>query len=179
MIAKSTSVALLAGVALLGACHSTMTSPIVPASTALSSVSPSGGSSGVSTGASITIQFNHAMMTGMQAYITLHEGDVTGPLVPCTITWSADSATITLTPTAPLKPATMYTVHMGGSMRDANGYPVNLTANGMMGGQWATGSMMNGGGMMGGGGPMSGQEMGQDWAGSNGMYGMIFTFTTA
>jgi hypothetical protein len=45
----------------------------------------------------------------------------------------------------------------------------------MMGGQWASGSMMTGGGTMGGNGSM----MGPRWQGANGMYGMVFSFTTA
>jgi hypothetical protein len=44
----------------------------------------------------------------------------------------------------------------------------------MLGGQWATVSVMTGGGMMGGG-----NEMGPGWQGTNGMYGMVFSFTTS
>lgn len=58
-------------------------------------------------------------------------------------------------------------------MKDADGNPIDMTAHGMMGGQWASGSMMNGWGMM------SGQEMGPGWMSSNGMYDMVFTFATA
>lgn len=159
-------------------CSRDSMAPSLPV-TSLVAVSPAGGSSGVGTGAAVTVGFNHAMPAGMASYVTLHKGNVTGSLVPCTVTWSDDSMSMTLTPLSPLDTATTYTIHMGGGMKDTHGNPVDLSAHGMMGGQWATGSMMNGGGMMGGGGPMSGQEMGQDWAGSNGMYGMVFTFTTA
>ena len=52
---------------------------------------------------------------------------------------------------------------------------VAMDSGQMMGGQWASGSMMTGGGTMGGDGSM----MGPGWQGANGMYGMVFSFTTA
>ena len=113
------------------------------------------------------------MASGMEMYVSLHEGDVTGPTIPGAMTWSGDRTTLTFTPAAPLKSATAYTLHIGGGMKDADGNPIDMTSQGMMGGQWASGSMMNGGGMM------SGQEIGAGWQGSNGMYGMVFTFRTA
>jgi hypothetical protein len=160
------------------ACSGTATGP-TPAATALVSVTPAGGAASVAPSAPIVIAFSHAMASGMEMYVSLHEGDVTGPTVPGVMTWSSDRTTLTFTPAAPLKSATAYTLHVGGGMKDADGNPIDMTAHGMMGGQWASGSMMNGGGMMGGGGPMSGQEMGSGWMGSNGMYGMVFRFTTA
>ena len=169
---------LLAVVAGAAGCSNQTTGPSLKPSTSLVAIAPAGGSSAVATGVVVTVSYNHAMPPGMAAYVTLHKGDVTGPLVPCTASWSTDSMSMTLTPASPLDSATMYTIHMGGGMIDAHGDSVDLAANGMMGGQWATGSMMNGSGMMGGGGPMSGQEMGAGWAGTNGMYGMVFTFTT-
>ena len=159
-------------------CSRDSTAPSLRPTTSLLAVDPAGGATAVSTGAVVTVGFNHAMPPGMAAYVTLHHGDVTGSLVACTVSWSTDSMSMTLAPAASLDSATMYTIHMGGGMKDTHGNPVDLTANGMMGGQWATGSMVTETGMMGGGGPMSGQEMGTGWAGTNGMYGMVFTFTT-
>jgi hypothetical protein len=118
------------------------------------------------------------MASGMEMYVSLHEGDVTGPTVTGAMTWSSDRMMLTFTPAAPLKPGTRYTLHVGGGMKDADGHAIDMTANGMMGGQWATGAMMTGGGMM-GGGVMGGPEMGSGWMGGNGMYGMVYTFTTA
>lgn len=160
------------------ACSSTATGPTAAATT-LVSVAPVGGATSVDPGGSIVMTFSHGMGSGMELYASLHEGDVTGPTVPCVMTWSSDRTTLTFTPVAPLQSGTAYTLHVGGGMKDADGNPIDMTAYGMMGGQWASGSMMNGGGMMGGGGPMSGQEMGPGWMGSNGMYGMVFHFTTA
>jgi Bacterial Ig-like domain len=160
------------------ACSGSTTGPTSVA-TALVSVAPVGGAIGAGPNAPIVMAFSHAMGSGMEMYVSLHEGDVTGPTVPGVMTWSSDRMMLTFTPTAPLKSATAYTLHMGGGMKDAAGNPIDMTAHGMMGGQWASNSMMNGVGMMGGGGPMSGQEMGPGWMGSNGMYGMVFQFTTA
>ena len=154
------------------ACSGTATGPS-SAATVLVSVMPTGGAASISTSAPIVIGFSHAMTSVMEMYVSLHEGDVTGPTVPCVATWSSDRTTLTFTPSASLKSATVYTLHVGGGMKDADGNSIDMTAHGMMGGQWATSSMMNGGGMM------SGQEMGPGWLGSNGMYGMVFRFTTA
>lgn len=155
------------------------TTGLTSVATSLVSVVPAGGAGSVSTSAPIVMTFSHAMASGMDMYVSLHEGDVTGPAVAGVMMWSGDRMTLTFTPTNPLKPATAYTIHLGGGMTDADGNPIDMTAHGMMGGEWASGSMMAGGGMMGGGGPMSGQEMGPGWIGSNGMYGMVFHFTTA
>ena len=163
------------------ACVTEATAP-TPANShaSLTAIRPTGGSANVSTATAITIGFDHAMPASMLAYITLHQGDVTGPLVPCSAAWSADSLTLTMTPTNPLQPSATYTIHMGGAMMDAGGDLVDLSKHGPgMGGRSASSSMMTGSGMMGGGGPMAGQEMGPGWAGDNGMYGMVFTFTTS
>jgi len=160
------------------ACSGSTTGPVSVA-TSLVSVAPVGGAASVSPSAPIVMAFSHAMASGMEMYVSLHEGDVTGPTVPGVMMWSSDRMTLTFTPTNPLKSTTAYTIHLGGGMTDADGNPIDMTAHGMMGGQWASGSMMSGGGMMGGGGPMSGQEMGPGWMGTNGMYGMVFHFTTA
>lgn len=171
------------GILAVGAasCSKDATAPSTSNSQAsLTAVSPPGGSANVSTTAAITIRFDHAMPATMQAYVSLHYGDVTGPLVPCSAAWSADSLTLTMTPTNPLQPSATYTIHMGGAMMDAGGDIVDLSKHGPgMGGRSASSSMMTGSGMMGGGGPMAGQEMGPGWAGDNGMYGMVFTFTTS
>ncbi|HET9707673.1 MAG TPA: Ig-like domain-containing protein [Gemmatimonadales bacterium] len=160
------------------ACSGGTTAPNSVA-TSLVSVSPIGGVTSVAPNTPIVIAFSHAMGSGMEMYVSLHEGDVTGPAVPGVMMWSSDRMTLTFTPTDSLKSATAYTLHVGGGMKDADGNLIDMTAHGMMGGQWASSSMMNGAGMMGGGGPMSGQEMGPGWMGSNGMYGMVFHFTTA
>jgi len=122
----------------------------------------------------------------MEEYAALHEGPVTGPEVAGTWARSTDGMTLTFTPDAPLKPATMYTIHIGGGMMDEDGHTVDLDMHGMdMGGEWATESMMTGGmgsgmGGMGGMGGQPGTHMGQGWQDpSNGTYGMVFSFTTA
>ena len=184
MRSRTATIALLSAV-LGGAwgCSTTATGPAPGTSaglTALVSVTPKGSATGIDPSAPIVVAFSHAMYAGMEMYVSLHEGDVTGPTVAGTATWSTGRDTLTFTPSAPLKAATQYTLHVGGGMKDASGNVIDMTQYGsMMGGQWATSSMMTGGGMMGGGGPMSGQEMGPGWAGTNGMYGMVFSFTTS
>jgi Big-like domain-containing protein len=142
--------------------------------TAVASVVPAGGSTGVDPTAPIVVSFTGMMRPGMELYAALHEGDVTGPVVRGSWTWSADRTTLTFTPAAPLKSQTRNTLHLGGGMRDAAGHPIDYSrCVSQYGGKWATSEMM-GGGMMG-----NGSMMGPGWLAANGTYGMVFTFTTA
>jgi hypothetical protein len=173
--------------AAIAACDPGASAPSAPAAL-LTAVSPRGADTGVATTATVTVQFDRAMPPAMAAYTTLHSGGVTGPLVPCTATWSPDSTRVMLMPDSALGAHAMYTLHLGGGMHDAMGGTVDLGTDGTsMGGRWATSAMMAGdstmgGGQMGGGqmggGQMGGQEMGSGWAGPNGTYGMVFSFTT-
>jgi methionine-rich copper-binding protein CopC len=156
--------------AALAACSSS-TAPMP--STAVSSVSPAGGATAVTTSTSFTMTFSDSMMLGMEAYVSMHRGTVSGPVVPMTGHWSGDHRQLTMTPNAALAPGTMYFVHMGGGMMDGNSQPIDYSQCSGFGGQSATSSMM--GGSMGG---MAG-EMGTGWAGTDGNYGMMFSFTTS
>jgi hypothetical protein len=160
--------------AVLTAC---VTSPTAPAlRTSLVSVAPTGGATAVSATTAVTMTFSHAMPPGMQQYADLHARSVTGPVVSCIATWSSDSTTLTLTPMTPLTHGAMYTLHVGGGMRDATGQVIDMSQFGpVMGGAWADGNMMTGGGMM----NSNHDEMGPGWQGTNGMYGMIFSFATS
>lgn len=169
----------IGGVGLLaGACSGSDT-PSDPTSgtTVLLSVVPRGGSTDVDRSAPVVIDFDHAVMAGMEAFALLHEGDVTGPEVAGTWTVSDDRLSLAFTPAAALAPSTRYTIHLGGGMTDANGNHVNFGLHGEhMGGSWATHAMM-GGGMM--GGAMGDHHMGEGWQHpTNGSYGMVFSFTT-
>jgi hypothetical protein len=138
----------------------------------LAAVYPPGGSVDVSVDGTITVAFTHPMMAGMEAYLALQEGDVTGPLVPGTWTWSQDRTSSTFAPSVPLQPGTVYTIHVGGGLRTDMGQPVGFEMYGMqMGGQWATGNMMQGG--------MGPSMMGPGWLHGDGTFGMVFTFMTA
>src|SRR5215510_4215553 len=169
---KTANLSLATLMAVLAACG---TSPTAPAArTSLVAVAPTGGATAVNSATVVTMTFNHAMMPAMQAYVDLHTGGVTGPVVSCTAAWSSDSMTLTLTPMAPLMPRTMYSLHVGGGMRDADGQVIDMSQYGpMMGGDWADGGMMTGGGMM----NPDHDEMGPGWLGPNGKYGMVFSFT--
>lgn len=165
---------LLAGAALFAAgCSSSMMSSSgmmnADLETQLLSVSPRGGAIGVAATSGIVFTFNRPMMTGMEQYVVLHLGGVTGAELPMRCTWSGGQRTLGCRPDQPLAPATRFTVHLGGGMMDAEGRGVGMERFGMgMGGQWATGGMMGGqSGMMGAG-----------WMHGNGSYGMLFEFTT-
>ncbi len=174
------------GLVVVGCDEDTMT----PAGeeTALLSVVPPGGASGVDPNGPLVIEFSHPMMQGMEEFADVHEGDVEGPLVEGAWSWNDTFTTLTFTPAAPLKNQTRYVIHIGGGMTDGNGRHINYGTHGTgMGGQWMTQQMHQGGlhgyggGMGGGGGGMGGGiGMGAGWTHPmNGSYGMIFTFTTA
>jgi hypothetical protein len=159
----------LAGLGLLAsvACSDDITAP--DASTQLASVVPAGGSVNVDPGSSMVVEFSYAMMAGMESYMVLHEGDVRGPVVSGTWTWSPERTRATFTPGSPLRSQTQYTLHLGGGMMDGNGAGMGFGDHGrQMGGQWATGQMMGG----------SSGMLGSGWGHGNGTYGMVFTFTT-
>ena len=142
-------------------------------STVLAAVVPSGNSVAVPTSTAIVMRFNHAMLAGMEKYMDLHAGDTSGPTVPMSCDWSSDRTVLTCQPATPLKGQTRYTIHMGDSMMDADDHPVSMDPGLVMGGQWLT-AMMGG---MHAGSPMG--MMGSGWLGSNGSYGMVFSFATA
>ncbi len=156
---------LVVGVA---ACAGDSTAPPGPATTALLSIAPQGGAVQVATTTNVTLTFNQPMMPGMETYVSLHRGMVSGPAVPMSAAWSPDRTQCVLTPTVPLDHHTAYALHVGGGMRDGNGNAIDMSRMRGMGGQPATGGMM--GGMPG--------EMGPGWQGGSGGYGMVFTFTT-
>lgn len=125
----------------------------------------------VSVGATIVLRFSVPMAVGMEQWIDLHRGDLSGDTVAMSCTWSTDRTTLTCQPQAPLTPGA-YALHVGAGMHDANGNPVDLGAY-QHGGQW----------VMPGYGPMHAGNgwgmMGPGWRGSNGSYGMVFVFSVA
>ena len=174
------AVPLLASLAVVAACGSDGTGPSGPpntsgATTELVSVTPHGGATGFPTNGPMTMTFSQPMMAGMEQFLDLHQGDVSGPLAPISCTWSSDRTTVTCVPQQPLQPNSPYTFHAGGGMMDADDHVVDMGLHmSQNGGQW-----LMSGGMMGGmhaGAPMSG--MGAGWQAANGSYGMVFPFTT-
>lgn len=178
-----TALAMSGALLATAACSKSPADPGASQVTALLTVSPEGGATGVFVGTSVVMTFDHPLMDGMEDYMDVHEGDVTGPEVAGTCTLSQDGTTLTFTPDQDLKPATTYVIHVGGAMMDAQGDSVDLADHGMgMGGEWVTQSMMGDstsmGGMMGGG--SGSQHMGDGWwDAGNGTWGMEFSFTTA
>src|SRR5262249_26010189 len=108
---------------------------------------------------------------GMEQYVYLHEGDLGGRVLPLTCAWSNARTPLACTPGAPLEANTLYTIHVGGGMLDANGHVIDMDDMPMMGGQLVTAGMINGG--------IPSWMMGPGWQGANGTYGRTFRFTTA
>jgi hypothetical protein len=155
-----------------GACSENPVSP--DGDTQLALVVPAGGSIGVDPGGNVTVDFSHSLMAGMEEYMVVHEGDVTGPLVPGSWSWSGNRTHAVWTPASFLKANTTYMLHLGGGMLDGEGHEVGFSQHGSgMGGQWATAAMM-GNGMAG----STGSMMGTGWRHADGTYGMVFRFTT-
>ena len=143
----------------------------------VAAVIPAAGSTGVDPNAPITIEFTHTMPMAAYMNVDLHEGDVSGPVVEGSWSWSADFRALTFTPAAALKSQTRYTVHIGGGLRDAMGRTLDYQhCTQTMGGQWAAGPTGGTGGMMGG---RQNGHLSSGWTHANGSYGMVFTFMTA
>jgi hypothetical protein len=138
------------------------------------SIRPEGGAVGVSVGAAIELQWGAAMAAGMEQYVDLHRGDLSGPVVPMSCAWSGDRTTLVCTPSSPLQPGTQYVVHVGGGMVDSNGELIDMDEHSpAFGGEWIQGGMI---GVGHAGMPWS--MMGGGWQHGNGVYGMAFAFTT-
>lgn len=155
---------------LAAACSDNTTAPsgATPATT-LSAVT-FGPATTTQPGGTVTMHFNGAMMAGMEQYVDVHHGDITGPVVPITCTWSTDHTTLTCTPNGALVAGQQYTLHMGAGMQASNGMPVSMTAGTGMGGTWMTGMM---------GGSHNGSMMGTGWTDQSGHDGMLFPFTAS
>jgi hypothetical protein len=165
-------------------CEDDGTAPEIVEESALLSVIPQGGATGVDPSGPLVIEFTQSMQQGMEEYADVHEGDVEGPLVEGSWGWNAEFTKLTFTPAGLLKSQTQYVVHIGGGMVDEDGNPINYGQHGLgMGGQWMTQQMHQGGqhGYGGGmGGMGGGTGMGAGWTHpTNGSYGMLFIFTTA
>jgi len=178
--APRTLVLLPVVVLLLSACSGSgnPSSPVntATAAPALASIQPANAAMGVDPAAPVVLHFSHAMMTGMEMLVVLHEGSVTGAAVATTATWSPDRTVLTMKPQAPMKRASTYVVHLSPSLQDTAGRMINLAPGAMMGGQSVSGSMMGGGSMM--NGQWGPGMMGAGWQSANGTFGMMFTFST-
>ena len=138
--------------------------------TQIASVVPAANAENVDPGSAIRIRFSHGMMQGMESYMALHEGSVSGPVVAGMWMWSADRTEATFRPAAALTTRTAYVIHVGGGLWDAEGRMLGLGEHCLqLGGQWAQRSMMGSGGAM----------MGSGWSHVNGTYGMVFRFVVA
>jgi len=164
---------LLGSLLLISACGNDVAAPNAdsPRATRLTTLSPQGGATGVSPTVTMRIEFDGAMAAGIEQYVDLHQGDVSGAVHPMTCSWSADRSVLTCTPTTPLQSGTHYTLHLGAGMMSSAGSSVDMAPGLAMGGAWMQGSTMGG---MHAGQPTS--MMGSGWRGQNGSYGMLFSF---
>jgi hypothetical protein len=137
-------------------------------------VSPPGGATAVAIGSPVVFHFSAAMAEGMEKYVDLHHGDLSGATVPMACVWSGDRTVLTCAPAEPLAPRTTYAIHLGGGMMSSSGVSIDYANALAVGGQWIMGGMM--GGTHAG---MGWGMMGSGWRNANGSYGMVFTFTTA
>ena len=119
----------IAGAFLAVGCGSETAEPVGsgdPSATAVLSVTPDGGATNVDPSGPFSFAFNGAMMPGMENYVDLHRGDITGPVHPMSCVWSLDFATLTCTPRTLLGRGTRYTLHLGGGVRGANGTSISM-----------------------------------------------------
>lgn len=161
------------GASLLVALAAACSDSTGPATVTLASVTPAPAAINVPTSTPITLTFSHPMMASMEQYMDLHQGDITGSVVPMNCGWNAALTVLTCTPSSPLSPATQYTIHVGAGMTDANGDMLDMDNWMSMGGEWVTSTMM--------GGTHAGQSigmMGSGWK-HGAHYGMLFQFTSA
>src|SRR5262249_45945159 len=133
--------------------------------TTMLSISPMGNSTDVPMSASIIMRFSRAMGSGMERYVSLYEGDISGPAQGMSCSWSGDRTTLVCTPNATLKPHTRHTIHVGGGMTDADGRILDVGEMRRMGGYPLT-SMMTGG--------LPSSMTGPGGEGPNGSYGRPF-----
>lgn len=171
---------LLTATAMLGACSGERSPTGYEESALLLSVTPPDGIEALSPTDPIVLTFDRRMDPALcEPQVTLHEGDLEGPVVEVTYSWSEEGTVLTVTPVEALKPATTYTLNVGGGMRDGSGRPVDLApAQQHSGGAWN--------GTMAGQGPGYGQHGGQGGQGGQGGrhgarhqgVGLVYTFTT-
>lgn len=177
---KNVALTVIAAAALLvagcGSESAMMTGPGgATGSPAFMSMTPAGGAMGVPVGGALEFHWGTPMGAGMEQFIDLHMGDLSGPVVPMGCAWSGDQTSLVCAPGSPLQPGTQYMVHVGGGLVDATGQVVDMSMYGPgHGGQWVQGGMMGPGHAGTGWGMMGGA-----WRHSTGAYGMAFTFTTA
>jgi hypothetical protein len=181
----SYAISTLALLAALGACSDSSDSSLGPdgttgaaPATRLVAVSPPGQATGVDRGGPLMLQFDGAMMPGMEQYVDLHRGDVSSLTHPIACAWSADRTQLICTPAPPLDPGTSYTFHVGGGMRSSNGASILMDPTEHAGSWIHGGSGMMGGGMSHGDdhAGQSWEMMGPGWRAGNGTYGIVCPF---
>ena len=91
----------------------------------LVAVTPAAGSVGVRVDEALRLEFSAAMAPGSERHVSLHVGDLAGPMVPGAASWSSDHRLMTFRPDTPLQAGTRYSLHVGGEMRDHAGHALD------------------------------------------------------
>ena len=149
--------------------------------TTLLSVQPAVGARNVTTQTQVTVTFDGPVSADALALMALQEGACPAPVVAGQWQLAADRRSAVFTPSMTLRPNTMYSLHVGGRLKDAIGGIVDIERHGPnLGGTWVTLDMA--GGMAGMGMEMgmgsAANHAGPGWQHTNGMYGLAFSFTT-
>ena len=102
----------------------TSLAPVSQEALAITSVSPTAGSTNVSTATAVTVQFNNPMNAATIGGTTIVLKDAASNPISATVAYDAGSQTATLTPSAALANSTTYTLTVSGGsggVADANG----------------------------------------------------------
>ena len=151
-------------------------SPVEVGSTALASVTPTADAVGVAVDARIEVRFGAPVAAGGGHPIALQVGACPGPVVAGSWERSSDGLALRFTPAQPLAPGSLYTIHVGGGLTDADAATIDFGPGEALGGSWVTLEMVRGMPSMGMG--MGVAHDGPAWRHPNGLYGMSFSFTT-
>jgi len=171
------SFVLCAVISLVACSESSTESEDVATVTVLLSVQPTAGATNVDLTTAMEIVFSRPVAAATLGIVALQIGECPGPIVSGQWLLSQDRTVLRFTPLMPLMAGTMYSIHVGGGMMDAEGRPIDLEHYGPgMGGQWVSEAMANGMGATGMG--MGVNHAGPGWRHVNGTYGLAFTFTT-
>jgi 6-phosphogluconolactonase (cycloisomerase 2 family) len=91
-----------------------------------SMISPSNNATGVSVSPSIQLQFSKEVINVNQDNVSLHEGNVTGPVIALNSITAGSNNTFTFSPATPLNQQTTYHIVLGSGIKDMMGH--NLAA---------------------------------------------------
>lgn len=138
--------------------------PSIPASIRLVGILPRD-SVAVDSIARVQVTFSGPLASGMEDYIDVHEGSITGPVVSLNCSQTGTGAIVNCSPRPPFawEAGTEYWVHVGGSLKGRNGGAVDLTSIGTaLGGRIVTTEELGAGAH-----PAATDSLGGGWVGDS------------